>query len=146
MSNAKSDHSVTYTVNLINPTTATINLVAFYNAVKLDAAQRVSIVETGLLQFVQHSHDFNANQANSDADGILMLHPTNSRPIPLVGANAVAISIHNLNIAECQTLAASILLMSEKIYNGLSPATQSVTNTHAEQHPHYFLQSWAMMD
>ena len=47
MSNATSDHNVTYAVNLINPTTATINLIAFYSAVKLDAAKPVSIVETG---------------------------------------------------------------------------------------------------
>ena len=54
MSNAT---SVTYAVNLSNATTATINLIAFYNAVKLDAAKQVSIIETGLLQFVQHSCD-----------------------------------------------------------------------------------------
>ena len=55
MSNATSDKSVPNAVNLINPTTATINLVAFYNAVELDSAKQVSIIETGLLQFVQHT-------------------------------------------------------------------------------------------
>ena len=146
MSSAASDHNGTYAVNLINPTTATINLIAIYNAVKLDSAKRVSIVDTGLLQFVQHSHDYNANPANRDADGTIMPRSTNSRPILPVGANAASISVHNINLVEYQTLAASILIMSEKIYDGLSPATQSVMNTHAEQHPNFFRQPWAMID
>ena len=110
MSSAASDHNVTYAVNLINPTTATINLIAFYNAVKLDSAKRVSIVDTGLLQFVQHSHDYNANPANRDADGTIMPRPTNSRPILPVGANAATISVHNINLVEYQTLAVGIVL------------------------------------
>ena len=110
MSNATSDHNGTYAVNLINPTAATINLIAFYNAVKLDSAKRVSIVDTGLLQFVQHSHDYNANPANSDADGTIMPRPTNSRPILPVGANAATISVQQLYLSnyilliKCQPL------------------------------------------
>ena len=146
MSHTANDSTGTYAVNLTNPTAATINLMAFYNAVKLDASKRVSIIESGLLQFVQHTGDFTANPANRDADGTILARPSNPRPILPAGANAAAISMYNLSIADYQTLATSILLMSDKIYNGLSPATQSVMNTHAEQHPQFFLQPWAMMD
>ena len=69
MSHTANDSTGTYAVNLTTPTAATINLMAFYNAVKLDASKRVSIIESGLLQFVQHTGDFTANPANRDADG-----------------------------------------------------------------------------
>ena len=46
MSHTANDSTGTYAVNLTNPKAATINLVAFYNAVKLDASKRVSIVES----------------------------------------------------------------------------------------------------
>ena len=45
MSNATSDHNGTYAVNLINPTAATINLIAFYNADSFGGVEFYSIVK-----------------------------------------------------------------------------------------------------
>ena len=54
----------TYDVNLTSPTTATINLAAFYNSVKLDAAKRIGLFDGGLIAFVETTSDNNVNPAN----------------------------------------------------------------------------------
>ena len=56
----------TYDVNLTRPTTATINLAAFYNFVKLDAAKRIGLFDGGLIAFVETTSDNNVNPANKD--------------------------------------------------------------------------------
>ena len=41
----------------------------------------------------------------------------------------------------CQALAASLLIILHKIYNGVNPATQSVMNAHAGLHPDFIPQT-----
>ena len=62
------------------------------------------------------------------------------------GATAVAITLHNLQITDYQSLAAKILIVSDKIHNGVSPATKAIMDDHAIDHPSFFHQPWAMMD
>ena len=136
----------TYEIHLRSPTTATINLAAFYNSVKLDAAKRIGLFDGGLIAFVETTADYNVNPANKDEDDNLIPRPTNTRPVLPAGANAAAITIFNIHVVDYQALAASLLTISDKIFSGVSPATQTVMNDHAGIHPDFFLKPFAMMD
>ena len=136
----------TYEVNLRNPHTATINLAAFYNSVRLDAGKRIGLFDGGLVAYVETTVDYANNPANRNAANDLSPRPVLLRPTIAVGATAAAITIHNLHITDYQSLAASILILSDKIYNGVSPATKTIMDDHATDHPSFFHQPWAMMD
>ena len=136
----------TYEVNLRNPHTATINLAAFYNSVRLDAGKRIGLFDGGLVAYVETTADYANNPANRSATNELSLRPALLRPTIAVGATAAAITLHNLHLADYQSLTASILILSDKIYNGVSPATKTIMDDHAIDHPSFFHQPWAMMD
>ena len=125
---------------------ATIILATFYNSVRLDAAKRIGLFDSGLIAFVETTADYAVNPANIDAQNILVPRPSNIRPQLAAGANAAAVTIYNIHVLDYQSLAASLLIISDKIFHGVSPATQTVMNEHASSHPDFFRKPWAMMD
>ena len=136
----------TYEVNLRSPHTATINLAEFYNYVRLDAGKRIGLFDGGLVAYVETTVDYANNPASRNAANELSPRPVLLRPTIAVGATAAAIMLHNLHITNYQSLAASILIISDKIYDGISPATKTIMDDHAIDHPSFFHQPWAMMD
>ena len=129
----------TYEVNLRSPHTATINLAAFYNSVRLDAGKWIGLFDGGLVAYVETTVDYANNPANRNAVNELSPRPVLLLPTIAVGATAAAITLHNLNITDYQSLAASILIISDKIYNGVSPATKTIMDDHAIDHPSFFI-------
>ena len=55
-------------------------------------------------------------------------------------------TIYNIHVLDYQSLAASLLIISDKIFHGISPAVQTVMNEHASSHPDFFRKLWAMID
>ena len=100
----------TYEVNLRRPHTATINLAAFYQTVRLDAGRRIGFFDGGLVAYVETTVDYANNLADRNAANELSPRPVLLRPTIAVGATAAAIT-------DYQSLAASILILSDKIYN-----------------------------
>ena len=104
----------TYDVNLRSPNSATINLATFYNSVRLDAAERIGLFDAGLIAYVETTADYDLNPANRDDHNVLVLRPGNVRPQLAAGANAAAVTIYNIHVLDYQSLAASLLIISDK--------------------------------
>ena len=128
----------THDVNLRNPNSATIDLATFYNSVRLDAVKRIGLFDAGLIAYVETTADYDLNPANRDNHNVLALRAGNVRPQLAAGANAAAVTIYNIHVLDYQSLAASLLIISDKIFHGISPATQTVMNEHASSHPDFF--------
>ena len=90
----------TYEVNLRNPHTATINLAAFYNSVRLDAGKRIGLFDGGLVAYVETTADYANNPANRSAANELSPRPALLRPTIAVGATAAATTLHDFHIAD----------------------------------------------
>ena len=135
----------TYEVNLRSPHTVTINLAIFYNSMRLDFGKRICLFDGGLVAYVETTVNYANNPANRNAANELSLRPVLLRPTIAVGATAATITLHNLRINDYQFLAASILILSNKIYNGVSPAIKTIMDDHAIDHPSFLHQPWAMM-
>ena len=130
----------TYEVNLRSPHTVTIDLAIFYNSMRLDFGKRICLFDGGLVAYVETTVNYANNPANRNAANELSLRPVLLRPTIAVGATAATITLHNLRITDYQFLAASILILSNKIYNGVSPATKTIMDDHAIDHPSFFHQ------
>ena len=90
------------------------------------------------MAYVETTVDYANNPANRNAANELSPRPVLLRPTIAVSATAAAITLHNLHITDFQSLAASILIFSDKIYNSVSPATKTIMDDHAIDHPSFF--------
>ena len=111
----------TFGINLRSPHTATINLAASYSSVQLDAGKRISLFDARLVAYVERTADYATNPASRNAANELSPRPVLLHPTVAIGTTAAAITLHNIHITDYQCMAASILILSDKIYNGVSP-------------------------
>ena len=134
--------SESYEIHIRNPVTATINLDA-----KTDAGRHVAIYEEDLVAFVANTADYNADPRYYDINtGATAPRPTNTRPVLPANPNAAALSQFNILIADYQATVTSLKQLSDKIYQGLSPSTQSIMMDFASQHPGFYQRPWQMFD
>ena len=139
--------SESYEIHIRNPVTATINLDGFYVSAKTDAGRHVAIHEAGLVAFVATTAEYNTDTRYHDiATGQTAPRPTNIRPILPANPNAAAVSQFNILISDYQATVMSLKQLSDKIYHGLSPATQSVMDEFANNNPGFYQRPWAMFD
>ena len=81
-----------------------------------------------------------------DDHNVLVLLPSNVHPQLAVRTNAAAVTIYNIHVLDHQSLAASLLIISDKMFHGVSPATKTVMNEHASSHPDLLRKRWARVD
>ena len=136
----------TYEVNLRSPHTATINLAAFYNSVRLNAGKLIFLFDAGIVAYVEITADYATNLADRNVIDELSPRPVLLRPTVAIGATAAAITVHNIQITDYQSSAAFIWRLSDKIYNGMSPDTKTIMDNCAIDHFSFSDQPWAMID
>ena len=83
---------------------------------RLDAGKRIGLVDGGLVTYVEITADYANNPANRNAANELSPRPVLLRPTIAVGATAAATTLRDFHIADYQSLAASILILADKIY------------------------------
>ena len=97
----------TYEVKLRSPHTATINLAAFYDSVRLDAHKRIDLFDGGFVAHIETTVDYVNNSANRNAANGLSPRPVLLRPTIAVGTTAAAITLHILHITDYHSLTKS---------------------------------------